>query len=115
MRKQKASDRRTARLQRGLLDDNAVDSLSSKASLATQILSSTPINSSQWKHKKIEFRASGIDITKNGNVAASGGGRGRARKRLKLYNSLALYHATFLELISEEYRVEVSLSFAFRK
>jgi len=55
---------------------------------------------SQWKHKKIELRAAG-----DKNVVAAGG-RGRSRKRLKLYNSLASYHSTFLELISKEYETE---------
>ena len=101
MRKQKASDKRTARMQRGQVDKYDTSFTPSPlSSSSTKILSSSPMTKSQWKHKKIELRAEG----KN-NVA--GGGRGRARKRLKLYNSLASYHSTFLELISEEYQMEV--------
>jgi len=62
MRKQKASDKRTSRLQKGL-----------------------------------EFERLG---------------RGRARKRAQLYLSLASYHAEFLNLLTEEYRAEVSSSFS---
>ena len=92
MRKQKASNKRTARRQRGNVD-------LSTSSSTTQILNSSPMAKSQWKHKKIETGA-----------AIQAGGRGRARKRLKLYNSLASYHSTFLDLISQEYQMEVRLS-----
>jgi len=107
MRKQKASDKRTARLQRGELDTDVFSASTSSflkntsTSTATKILSSSPITKSQWKKKKIELRAGGNAANVN-----SGGGRGRARKRMKLYNSLASYHSTFLELISEEYQME---------
>ena len=114
MRKQKASDKRTARMQRGQIDNPDVTftppPLSSSSS-ATQILNSSPKTKNQWKNKKIELRAAGV----GGSVSAGAqqqqtGGRGRARKRLKLYNSLASYHSTFLDLISEEYQMEVSLT-----
>ena len=114
MRKQKASDKRTARRQRGIIDDNNSNADGtatftppplSTSSSATQILNSSPMTKSQWKDKKIEMRAAGVGGNNNVN---NGGGRGRARKRLKLYNSLASYHSTFLELISEEYQMEVS-------
>src|SRR5210317_940978 len=110
MRKQKASDKRTARLQRGQLD-NAESSFTPQAlssastSTTTQILSSTPMSKTKWKHKKIELRSRGVKVDNNSNVMQPGG-RGRARKRLKLYNSLASYHATFSNLISEEYQLE---------
>ena len=48
-----------------------------------------------------------VGTNANGDDTIAAGGRGRARKRLKLYNSLASYHSTFLELISEEYQMEV--------
>ncbi len=111
MRKQKASDKRTARMQRGQQVDNDASATTftppplSTTTSATQILNSSPMNKSKWKQKKVELRAAGVNVNNNGN---GGGGRGRARKRLKLYNSLASYHTTFLELISEEYRMEVS-------
>ena len=58
----------------------------------------------------MDVKSSGVVVGTNANVddAIAAGGRGRARKRLKLYNSLASYHSTFLELISEEYQMEVS-------
>ena len=101
MRKQKASDKRTARLQRGQLDSDTFTP--PPLSSSTTILSSTPMSKSQWKQKKIELRSRGDKV---GNSMS--GGRGRARKRLKLYNSLASYHSTFSSLISEEYQVEES-------
>lgn len=104
MRKQKASDKRTARLQRGQLDNTgsftpSILSTFSSSAITTQILSSTPMSKTQWKHKKIELRSRGEKVNNSG-------GRGRARRRLKLYNSLASYHATFSNLISEEYQLE---------
>mmetsp|Transcript_20195 Transcript_20195/g.30247 ORF Transcript_20195/g.30247 Transcript_20195/m.30247 type:complete len:990 (-) Transcript_20195:1097-4066(-) len=103
MRKQKASDKRTARLQRGQLDnDSFTPPPLSISSSTTQILSSTPMSKTQWKHKKIELRSRGEKV----DNSMMSGGRGRARKRLKLYNSLASYHSTFSNLISEEYQVE---------
>lgn len=112
MRKQKASDKRTARMQRGVID-NAYEttftppSLSSSSSSTTQILNSSPMTKSKWKQKKVELRAAGEGSSGNGN--SNNMGRGRARKRLKLYNSLASYHFTFLEMIQEEYQMEVCL------
>ena len=111
MRKQKASDKRTARMQRGQIDNPDVTftppPLSSSSS-ATQILKSSPKTKNQWKNKKIELRAAGVSA--GAQQQQKTGGRGRARKRFKLYNSLASYHSTFLELISEEYQMEVSLT-----
>jgi hypothetical protein len=101
MRKQKASDRHTARMQRGQTTLEPIE-------ISTQILSSRTFTKNQWKHKKIELRANGVDTNKNNVI----GGRGRARKRLKLYNSLEGYHSKFLSWISEEYRMEVSMDAA---
>ncbi len=111
MRKQKASDKRTARMQRGNVDSGSLFAPPSLAT-ATQILTSTPMTNSEWKHKIVNTKTSGAgtsDNDSNGAAAGAGGsgGRGRARKRLKLYNSLASYHSTFLELISDEYQMEV--------
>jgi hypothetical protein len=110
MRKQKASDKHTARMQRGLTIET--DYAQSTAAAATQILSSTTFTKNTWKEKRVELRAIGINTKgiKHTDLAAKvKGGRNRSRKRMKLYNSLAGYHSTFLELISDEYRVEVSL------
>ena len=96
MRKQKASDKHTARMQRGQTLE--------QPTVSAQILSSGSFTKNAWKHKKIELRAIGV----NTNKQSVTGGRGRARKRMKLYNSLEGYHSRFLGLISEEYRMEVS-------
>lgn len=115
MRKQKASDKHTARRQRGLLeppdtDTGAYSNVPSAISQQQQrqVLSSSAFTKNGWKDKKIELRASGID-TNRGNVLHRGGGRGRARKRYNLYNSLLGYHTQFLGLIQREYRMEVSV------
>ncbi|EJK72807.1 hypothetical protein THAOC_05622 [Thalassiosira oceanica] len=97
MRKQKASDKRTARMQKGLLEPSEP-----MVSATTQVLSSTPMTARRWKHKQVEIRANGDKPSSD----ARAGGRGRARKRTKLYNSLASYHSTFLDLISKEYELE---------
>ena len=86
MRKQKASNKRTARRQRGNIDEATTTftppSLSTSSS-TTQILNSSPMTKSQWKHKKIEMRAAGMNTNNSGSAAAqTGGGRGRSRKRL---------------------------------
>ena len=70
--------------------------------VSTQVLSSDSFTKNTWKQKKIELRAVGVDVKNRV------GGRGRARKRTRLYNALEGYHSKFLGLISEEYRMEVS-------
>ena len=94
----------------------------SVASTTMQILASSPMTNSQWKEKVIEssngrvvvagiMNSDNNDNSDDGSSSSNnvgGCGRGRARKRLRLYNALASYHTTFLELISEEYRLEES-------
>ena len=86
MRKQKASNKRTARRQRGNIDEVTTTftppSLSISSS-TTQILNSSPMTKSQWKHKKIEMRAAGMNTNNSAAATQTGGGRGRARKRLR--------------------------------
>ena len=90
MRKQKASNKRTARRQRGNIDEATTTftppSLSTSSS-TTQILNSSPMTKSQWKHKKIEMRAAG-----NSAATTQSGGRGRARKRLRKSALVLFYH-----------------------
>lgn len=113
MRKQKASDKRTARMQRGNVDSGSLFTPPPLAT-ATQIITSTPMTNSEWKHKTVKSSRVGTNDNDDDDAdvtvasGGGGGGRGRARKRLKLYNSLASYHSTFLDLISEEYQMEVS-------
>ena len=90
MRKQKASNKRTARRQRGNIDEATTTftppSLSISSS-TTQILNSSPMTKSQWKQKKIEMRAAG-----NSAATTQSGGRGRARKRLRKSALVLFYH-----------------------
>jgi hypothetical protein len=87
MRKQKASDRRTRRMQRG---EDAV--------IETPTITSSPMALAAWQHKT---------LTKNTASATQTGGRGRSRKRSNLYNTLSSYHTNFLSLLTAEYRAEV--------
>ena len=90
MRKQKASNKRTARRQRGNIDEATTTftppSLSISSS-TTQILNSSPMTKSQWKQKNIEMRAAG-----NSAATTQSGGRGRARKRLRKSALVLFYH-----------------------
>ena len=92
MRKQKASDRRTRRLQRGLLDK--------EEELNMETMTKSPMQSSQWCHKQ---------STTLVESQVKAGGRSRSRKRSTLYNSLSSYHSHFLNLLTAEYKAEVSV------
>ena len=94
MRKQKASDRRTRRMQRG--EDTVVDAQPIQS--AMQLISS-PMESAGWQHKKLHSKSPQRHTA----------GRGRSRKRSNLYNSLSSYHGHFLSLLTSEYRAEVSV------
>jgi hypothetical protein len=87
MRKQKASDRRTRRMQRG---EDAV--------IEPPTLTRSPMSLAAWQHKT---------LTKNAEPAPQPGGRGRSRNRSNLYNTLSSYHGNFLSLLTAEYRAEV--------
>ena len=89
MRKQKASDRRTRRMQRG--EDVAVD-------VSSRTITSSPMAAASWQHKK---------LAPTRPRQQSRAGRGRARKRSNLYNTLSSYHGHFLSLLTAEYRAEV--------
>jgi hypothetical protein len=104
MRKQKASDKRTSRLQKGLEGEylSSFFAISTKGSTPsprnTGVVTSSPMATSMWDYKTIDP----ISINKES------AGRGRARKRAQFYSSLAAYHSEFLNLLTEEYRAEVS-------
>lgn len=110
MRKQKASDKRTTRLQKGL----EFEHLSSFAAISTSkgttpfpqisgVVTSSPMTTATWDYKS-------IDLTSVTALKESAG-RGRARKRAQLYSGLAAYHTEFMSLLTEEYRAEVSFCF----
>ncbi|CAJ1954310.1 unnamed protein product [Cylindrotheca closterium] len=94
MRKQKASDRRTRRMQMG--GDQIVQELI-RDSLRQTVTSSPMQQTGEWKQKKRR----GIQSYKEKT-----GGRGRSRKRATLYNSLSSYHNKFLNMLTDEYNHE---------
>ena len=114
MRKQKASDKRTRRQQRG-------DVVFSPDNLMTGSITSSPMNGKSWNHKQSSWYqqqqqqqqgpTSVLPVpTTLTTHEASTGGRGRSRKRSALYNSLSLYHNKFLSLLTQEYKQEVRIS-----
>jgi len=97
MRKQKASKKRTRRLQRG---HNIDLSPSLDLSTATRTSPLTPIATSSWDHKSLNLDE--YSLNSNG----SSRGRGRSRKRSQLYNALSSYHTHYLKLITAEFLAE---------
>ena len=98
MRKQKASDRRTRRMQRGNAEDIAQSLIQENL-----VLTSSPMTKAGgWKQKKA------TTILGSSASKPATGGRGRSRKRATLYNSLSAYHNKFLQLLTAEYKAEVS-------
>ena len=96
MRKQKASDRRTRRMQKNSAVDSALETLPLRPGSSPL----TPLSSGAWTHKT---------VVKNQFVSsAKEGGRGRSRKRSIVYSNLASYHNHFLELLTKEFLAEVS-------
>jgi hypothetical protein len=96
MRKQKASDRRTRRLQRG--GEELAQGLILE-NLRNTITSSPMELAGAWSQKRGGFPSQAREKT---------GGRGRSRKRATLYNSLSSYHNKFFTLLTAEYDAEVS-------
>jgi len=98
MRKQKASDRRTRRLQRGgeeLTQDLIRESLQST-------ITSSPMELVGAWNQKQQQQGGGFP-----SQTQKTGGRGRSRKRATLYNSLSSYHNKFFTLLTAEYQAEV--------
>ena len=109
MRKQKASDKRTTRLQRGGRGESDVmtsasENLSSFSSLVT------PTMKSSWTHKSVS--SSPVKNT-FGNPNNDNRGRGRSRKRSQYYSSLSSYHTHFLNLITAEFIAEVGFKIIY--
>lgn len=98
MRKQKASDRRTRRMQRGG-EELALQEIQNNL---IKTITSSPMDLAEWKYKK---HGNSVTPAQPKNKAH---GRGRSRKRQTLYNSLASYHTKFLRLLTMEYQAEVS-------
>lgn len=96
MRKQKASNKRTRRMQRNI----EIESTTSTVALRTATSEFSPIASGVWQQKS---------VTSQNQVAPVSKGRGRSRKRTAVYNNLASYHNHFLELLTEEFMAEETL------
>lgn len=94
MRKQKANDKRTRRLQQ---HGNTV------AVEPPLTLTKSPISGASWSHKTITEQ----QRHHNGKKVLSGG-RNRSRKRSNYYSSVFSYHNHFLRLLKSEYKAEVS-------
>jgi len=94
MRKQKASDKRTSRLQRGA-ESGVVDASDIIRSLRNT-LTTSPMADAMWVEKEIT----------NQLPVKQTGGRGRSRKRSSLYQCLSSYHNNFLTMLSAEYKAE---------
>lgn len=93
MRKQKASDRRTRRLQRN-------DSVSTVARQATATIS--PMETAVWKHRRV---VAGQPLHDKRTTTKKG--RGRSRKRATQYQVLQHYQQHFLDQLTAEYKAEV--------
>lgn len=106
MRKQKASDRRTRRRQRGLEDFTDTNEALSAMLASTFTVSPMKVEGS-WKHKTGIAGNKGSNRNQFKQPQQHQGGRGRSRKRRALYNSLAFYHNHFLNLLTSEYKAEV--------
>jgi hypothetical protein len=99
MRKQKASDKRTSRMQK----NHDTESFTDTIALRTGTSPLTPMSTGQWKHKTVVVMN---QLESTGRL----GGRGRSRKRSAVYSNLASYHGQFLELLTKEFLAEVSFS-----
>ena len=69
-----------------------------------QTITSTPMETAEWRYKQ-------RGVTP---IREKTGGRGRSRKRATLYNSLSSYHNKFLQLLTAEYKSEVSSLLQFQ-
>jgi hypothetical protein len=97
MRKQKASDKRTRRMQRNLEIESSRSALEIRS--ATSTLSPLSTGNTQQKYVSSQNRFESISR-----------GRGRSRKRSAVYNNLASYRNHFLELLTQEFTAEVSIA-----
>ena len=97
MRKQKASDKRTSRRQRG--GPQVLEA--PPPPMMTITRTASPMQGNAWTQKVME------DATESTTSGGGGGGRQRSRKRSLLYNRMAGYHNTYLRALTLEYKAEV--------
>jgi hypothetical protein len=103
MRKQKASDRRTSRRQRGEV------ALEEAPVAARTTRTASPMQSAVWKAKAGVSSLTARAPEKLQRMGGSdGGGRGRSRKRTTFYQILEHYHRSFLDPLTSEYQAEAS-------
>ena len=93
MRKQKASDKRTRRRQKGVLTLEE-----ERVAVTTLTPNSNPLVHAQWQAKSLVATTTAIE--------AASGGRGRSRKRTSFYQRLHFYHTSFLNPLTREYESE---------
>ena len=108
MRKQKASDRRTRRMQQGDISQSTSSFVASSSSNQSPSDSKSLVRSpyetvGEWKHKRVSFNADTV-----GRDKKKKSGRGRSQKRSYTYLALSSYHSLFYRLLEDEFRAEVS-------
>jgi len=99
MRKEKASDRRTRRRLQQQSDIISEEQPST--------FTRSPMASAVWPHKTITSPARQQRKHHNGKKEL-GGGRNRSMKRYKYYNTVSDYRNHFLQLLTAEYKHEIS-------
>lgn len=102
MRKQKASDKRTRRMQRGDVPAFLPQSSSSFVASTIDGVVKCPTEGAQWKQKRVSFNSNSVM-----GGSKSRGGRGRSQKRTYTYAALSAYHSLFCELLGNEFKSEV--------
>lgn len=109
MRKQKASDKRTRRRQQQQ-QHSLVDSGGDQGNLRMSVntITASPMHGNDWNRKATVIGSDTLSSLSNEQTSPNRGGRQRSRKRSAVYNSLAAYHNTFLDLLTYEYKAEVS-------
>jgi len=108
MRKQKASDRRTRRMQQGDISQSTSSFVASSSSNQSPSDSKSLVRSpyetvGEWKHKRVSFNADTV-----GRDKKKKSGRGRSQKRSYTYLALSSYHSLFYRLLEDEFRAEES-------
>ena len=114
MRKQKASDKRTRRLQRSgaLLEEELLGSTPIPPPQRQRGSTASPMDTTAWKQRKIRNAFPSSSSSSSSDIradAAVNRGRGRSRKRSQLYSRLSTYNNDFVALLTAEYRAEVCI------
>jgi hypothetical protein len=92
-------------------DDSQLAQALIRENLSTVLTKSPMATAGGWKQKQTSSSTTIVGSASSSSspsTTTTGGGRGRSRKRSILYNSLSSYHNKFLQLLTTEYRAEVS-------